>query len=248
MMLLGKGLFILGICALIYFAVVIIADFSWIWIVAGLFFCLSGLAFSMDPKQAGFVLPLQTVCGVCLIMGAAATFVLGSMIFSGMLEKPGDDLEYILVLGAQVKGQEPSVSLRKRLEAAYEYGIEHPDVTYVLCGGQGSGEDISEAACMQRYLLEKGIPKEKLLMEDTSTSTWENLVFADRLYHLKQAKTGIVSNNFHIYRALRLAKKLEYTQVSGIPAGFYRRMQLHFIVREMFALVKELLTGRMGII
>lgn len=243
-MVLGKGLFVLGICALVYFAVVIIADFSWIWVVAGVFFCLSGQLFCQDPRQVPNALPLQIVCGICLIIGLLAVVFLGSLIFSGMREKPGDDLEYLLVLGAQVKGREPSVSLEKRLEAAYQYGCEHPEVTFVLCGGQGSGEEISEALCMQQYLLEKGIDQGRLLLEDRSTSTQENLIFADRLYHLKQARVGIVSNNFHIYRALRLAKKTGYTQVSGIPAGFYRRMQLHFIVREMLALVREWMLGR----
>ena len=71
----------------------------------------------------------------------------------------------------------------------------------------------------------------------------ENLKFSDEMTGCKEKKTGILSNDFHVYRAVRLAKKLGYVSPEGIAAQSDPFMELHYIVREIFALVKEQLKG-----
>ena len=61
--------------------------------------------------------------------------------------------------------------LKHRLDAAYDYLTEHPDVPVIVCGGQGPDESISEAQCMYEYLTKKGIAAERITQEDRSTST-----------------------------------------------------------------------------
>ena len=78
-----------------------------------------------------------------------------------------------------------------------------------------------------------------MILEDESVSTMENLQFCARLSDCKEKKTGIVSNNFHVYRALKLAKKQGYQDVCGVSASSDWRYQIHYMVREAFALVKE---------
>jgi uncharacterized SAM-binding protein YcdF (DUF218 family) len=87
------------------------------------------------------------------------------------------------------------------------------------------------------------VDPERLVLEDRSVSTRENLVFSDQLTGCGKARTGIVSNNFHIYRAVGLARKLGYAHPEGIAASSDAVMQVHFVVREIFALAKEKLKG-----
>ena len=94
---------------------------------------------------------------------------------------------YLIVLGAAVHGDRPSLSLYHRLSSALDYLNTYPDSKAVLSGGQGKGENISEALCMHDWLVSSGIEEERLIMEDRSTSTMENLMFS--MEKLKENKT-----------------------------------------------------------
>ena len=242
---LGNVLIGAGICCFVYFAAVCIAHFSWIWIAGGLYLILSGVMLKTDVigGSAGQMLRWAVLALTALL--GAGMLLLGAEVVSGMHPEVPDDLDYLIILGAQVNGETPSRSLKMRLEAALDYAKDHPDVRFVLTGGAGSGEDITEALCMKRFLLESGIAEERLLLEDQSTSTRENLEFSDRLYRLKGEKTGLVSNDYHLRRATGLARFMGYRCCFGVPARSVAYMQPHAVLREMFALVKERLTGQM---
>ena len=147
----------------------------------------------------------------------------------------------VVVLGCKVKGDVPSLMLRRRLEAACTYLEEHPEVMCIVSGGQGAGEKISEAQAMQTYLIEKGIDAERILMEDKSTNTEENLAFSKNI--LEENGLGnaalIVTDGFHQYRASLFAEELGLdaystscnTQDILIPT---------YWVRDWFALAKEI--------
>ena len=179
------------------------------------------------------------------------SFAVGLLIFmiaegcivSRMSAEPKENLDYMIVLGAQVHGERPSRALKLRLEKATQEWERCGKPILLLSGGQGDGESITEAECMKRFLVEKGIPEDKMILEDESVSTMENLQFCARLSDCKEKKTGIVSNNFHVYRALKLAKKQGYQDVCGVAAGSDWRYQIHYMVREAFALVKEKIKG-----
>ncbi len=89
-----------------------------------------------------------------------------------------DDIDYMVVLGARLYGRVPSPALYERLEKAYEYVKDKKDLKIIVTGGQGENEDIPEAKAMKIFLVEKGIDKERIILEDKSTSTYENLKFA----------------------------------------------------------------------
>ena len=102
---------------------------------------------------------------------------------------------------------------------------------------------MTEAECMRRGLVQRGIDSARLILEDKSTSTKENLIFSSRLADVKNSRTGLVTQNFHIYRSLKLARYQNYKNVFGIAAPSEAIYQPHFLVREGFALVKEKLVG-----
>lgn len=113
----------------------------------------------------------------------------------------------VVVLGCRVIGERPSRILQERLDAAYTYLCGHPDAVCVLSGGQGADEEVSEAACMYEYLVAKGIARERLIQENMSTSTEENMKFSKKIFEEQDLgdEAVIITSEFHEYRARLLA-------------------------------------------
>ncbi len=150
---------------------------------------------------------------VAVLIGSVCFGFICSRVISGMKSSGKKNLDYVVVLGAHVKGDVPSKALELRLKAALKYARENEDTTLILSGGQGFGEDITEAKWMENYLTAHGISQERLVLEEKSTSTKENLKFSDELTGCSKKNTGILSNNFHVYRAVKLAKSWDKTSL-----------------------------------
>lgn len=210
---------------------------------AALLVLMYGLLKFPTPVTAGI---FKVLC-VLLILGSIAAAVTAGFIVSAA--HPGEipACDYVVVLGAGVRGTVPSLSLRERINAAYDYLTAHPDAVAVLSGGQGDGEEISEAACMFRELTEMGIPSDRLLLEENSTSTIENLTFSMELLEAqtgsRPTKIGIVSSEYHLFRAKQFAKGLGLDAV-GIPARTsWFALRLNYYLREIAAVWKYLVLG-----
>ena len=189
---------------------------------------------------------LRTGLAVLVCAGFLCLFGLLILIGSTFEEKGEPNLPYVIVLGAQMKENGPSVALEKRLQKAYRYLSENPETLCVLSGGQGSNEPVSEAQGMYEYLVKKGVDSKRLILEDQSTNTVENLQFSRKLIPEEIQKVGIVTSNFHVYRSLQLAKKQGFSDVVGISAasGFY--FLPNNVLRECFGIVKDRLYGNLN--
>ncbi|MBE6960965.1 MAG: YdcF family protein [Ruminococcaceae bacterium] len=171
----------------------------------------------------------------------------GMILWAGERPTPDDEPVAVVVLGAGVNGTIPSLTLRTRLDAAAEYLQMHPDVPAVLSGGQGPGEDITEAQAMYTALIGCGIAAERLLLEERSTSTAENLAYSMRVLESAGLDTAgviaIVTNDFHLFRAQMLARDAGMN-VIGVPAELpWWWLNANYYIREFFALGKLLLLG-----
>ena len=216
--------------------------FLWFWLLAGMGFTgISVLLFLHARTGLLSKLPKAVrVAGVVLVVVGVVVYLLMEVLIASKMQAQGQKgAGYVVVLGAQVRGTRVTKSLKKRLDAAYDYLQENPQAKVVCTGGQGTGEDVPEAVAMGAYLEERGIEKDRILLEDRSVSTYENLKFTLALLGEKDAKVVIVTNNFHVYRALFLAKQVGFTDVSGVAADSDARLQLNYMVREGFALLKE---------
>ncbi len=146
---------------------------------------------------------------------------------------------YLIVLGAAVHGDRPSLSLYHRLASALDYLEQYPDSKAVLSGGQGKGENISEALCMHDWLVSNGIEEDRLILEDRSTSTMENLSFSWDILKAEGCAPddiAILSSNYHLYRSKMMARSigLEPAGVCGVPG--YPIYTLGMFIREAFGL------------
>ncbi len=148
--------------------------------------------------------------------------------------------KYIIVLGSKVKGELPSPALRHRLEGALDYVNQHPHSTAILSGGRGSDEGISEALCMYRWLVEHGVEPGRLIMEDRSATTMENLVFSFEIIRSRgdepDGNIALVSSAYHLCRAKQMAKMLGASAVGVAGNPGYPVYMLNCYIREAFAL------------
>ncbi len=219
----------------------------WIWPAASAFLFICYLWVTGRPpfSRLHLIKWLRICASVLLVLIFGFFATVECLVISGMDDDGEPGLDYIIVLGAQVKGTRPSMALRWRIDRAYEYLTENPDTFAVVSGGQGQGEDISEAECMKRELVSRGIPEERILMEDRSTSTMENIRFSLEVIGRDGVRIGIVTNNFHVWRAVKIAHRAGADGAVGIAAPFRNALIFHYMAREFFSTVMNSMNGNM---
>ncbi|MFJ8518444.1 YdcF family protein [Lysinibacillus xylanilyticus] len=182
--------------------------------------------------------------GVILLAICIVIFIwLGEEIKQGVQPAANGTATYIIVLGAKVKpGGIPSLSLKNRLEEAVKYLNKYPHVKVIVSGGQGADEEQTEASVMFKYLQDKGIDTNRILVEEQSTSTYENLQFSKELLPKGTKKITILSNDFHLKRAKYLAESLGF-EVDVVAAKTPKSVEIQLKLRERAALLKTYIIG-----
>ena len=190
---------------------------------------------------------LKRIFTVILCIGLLVVGVTECVIIKASFGDPKEHCDYMVVLGAKVRTEGPSVSLMDRIRAAKTYLDSHPDVIAVVSGGQGTDEPMTEARCMYEELVELGVDPQRIWIEDQATSTWENLNFSLNLIEEKTGtrpgKIGILSSEYHLYRASLFADACGVESV-GIPAATSRLPQkINHFMREVAGVWHYLLLG-----
>ncbi|MBQ8974923.1 MAG: YdcF family protein [Oscillospiraceae bacterium] len=183
---------------------------------------------------------LRRIFTVLLVI-CLAVFALGEIpVLRCAVTDAPEDTRYVIVLGAGVNGTAPSRSLSDRLRCACEYLSSHPEATAIVSGGQGSGEDISEAQAMYDYLTSQGIPGERVIKEDRATTTRENLLYSFDIIDAAggdAAKVAVLSSEYHLYRAKLYAEDMGHS-VSGIAARTsMTTLRINYFIREGLGVV-----------
>jgi uncharacterized SAM-binding protein YcdF (DUF218 family) len=162
-----------------------------------------------------------------------------------MNSTPENGADYIIILGCQVIGEYASLPLLQRGYTGIRYLNRNPETKVIVSGGQGPGEDITEAEALRRLLLENKIDRNRILLEDKSRNTKQNLMFSNELYDLLDKNVIIVTSDYHMFRALSIARKLNYTNVSGLPSRSQRSVLPAFLMREYISIKYNKIIGRM---
>ncbi len=236
---------ILGLLGILYGFVVMSAAsgtrFYCVWLLIGAAFIavsllMRGGFFERNPAAGKILL-------AAALIGAAALAVLLGIILRHFGDRGEKNLDYIIVLGAQVRESGPSLVLRHRLDRASVYLEENGGTICIVSGGQGPNEPFSEAEGMKRYLEGRGIDGSRVIMEDRSLDTGGNIANSMKLISGENPGIGIVTNNFHLARALRIAEKKGLENVCGIAAGSEALFLPNNMLRECLAIMKELVLG-----
>ncbi len=191
----------------------------------------------------GIPLALRCAVGLVLLLFVVYEVVVFIAIGRHFNEYAADGLDYVVALGAQVLSGKPGRTFSRRLNAAREYLCRNPRSRCIVCGAQGSNEEVPEAHAGRDYLVERGIDSNRILLEDRSYSTVQNLQNAAKLVDPTHDAIAIVTSNFHMARSLAIARKSGFNHVSGIAVETNRRELLNSIVRESFAWAKDILSG-----
>lgn len=223
--------------------------FSSIFCILGIIILIYGyieLKFQIDfwgriPKGLRSIIKVLFCIGLVIFIAVESIIIYNGQHYDN--EKP----DYLIVLGAGLRGDKISTSLLYRLETALDFHEIYPDVKIVVSGGQGEGENMTEAKAMRNFLVDNGIDPSLIIMEEKSTDTYENFLYSKQVLEDETGKEDftitVVSNGFHMYRAKLLANEVGFNSY-GYPAPSHKASALVFYVREFFGVIKAYIFNR----
>ena len=165
----------------------------------------------------------------------------------GQIKVTKAPIEGLYVIEPAVHGDSPSLALTHRLEGALDYLNRYPDSVAIVSGGQGKGENMTEAKCMYDWLTAHGVDGDRLILEEQATNTAENFAYSSSLLEARGIDTAedsvaVVTNDFHVARARLAAQKAGYGATLGIPAKLpWKHLSANYYLREAFAVVKTVI-------
>lgn len=177
--------------------------------------------------------------GILLVFVVSFVIIEGCII-SQMHAKADENLDYIIVLGAQVRADGPSNVLKHRLNTAIDYLEKNPETICIVSGGQGYNEPCTEAQAMADYMEAAGIEKDRLILEDESKTTEQNIKYSKK-YMKNGASVGIITNDFHMFRAMQITKGEGLKSAKAIAAGSNPLYLPNNMLREYLAEWKYLI-------
>jgi len=192
-------------------------------------------------KRVGRIVVNVFVIGVTIAV--LYTVVISAMMIAAMNREPPEDATLILH-GAQVVGEQPSLILQRRMETALEFLQETPRSVAVLSGGLGTDATISEAEAMRRFLVLGGISDDRLFVEDRSTSTYENVGFSKIIIEEQNLSrnVAITTDGFHQFRAQRFARDAGL-YASALPSNTPVFNLPYYWLRELAAITVQVVLG-----
>ncbi len=205
---------------------------------AALFFMVLKIMSRRYPGPCRFILRFFVIM-ICV----GVVFTAGTAIYlvaSGS-NSNNENADYAIVFGAGVNGRTPSRSLMTRINAAIKYGRENPDTVFILSGGQGRGEEITEAQCMYDYMVKSGIDGSRLILEDKATNTRENAKFSCEIIFSEDpgfnGRVCVITEVYHGARAKLCTENMGISDVV-VKTGYsgYPILTVNYYLREVFAL------------
>ena len=191
---------------------------------------------------------LWRILAVLVCVGVVYFIAVEIPIVKNARTDPEPQRDYLVVLGAAVYGDEPSLTLVRRLEGALDYLNRYPESVAIVSGGMGPGETVTEAQAMYDWLTDHGIAPERVLKEERATSTRENLEYSFQIIRDRgdepAGKVAIVSSAYHLYRAKLMAARLGVPDAAGVAAPWgYFFVMLNYFIREAFGVTRLWVLG-----
>lgn len=238
--------FFVSVFCIIYYGIIVAysgtkTSFSGFWPFFAMF-----SAFLAVWIQSQFYLALPNAVTFILKLFGTAVILLFVILFLRIFYDRSDtdvEADYLIVLGAIVRGETPSNALKERIVTAYEYLSSHDTCIAILTGYRNEQAHISQGKCMQKELRKMGIPYHRLLAEPDARTTYENFQFSKDYITRSDPKIAVVTSDFHLHRAKKTAWKCGYKNIKGIGAKTPTPLILHCYVRECFSFLKFLLRG-----
>ena len=239
-----KKLFlVIGSICLIYGIIVLLIIgfgniFSYFFALTGILFLLLSFYYEKLSRK------IRTIILCIIVIGMIPFGFLEARIISCGIRQPEAHADYVILLGSGVSETGPSVDFMARIRAAENYLKDNPGTAIIVTGAQGSNEPVSEASAAREQMLAAGIDPDRIILEDRSYSTLQNLQNSRMLIE-KEGRNAdvcsivIVSSAFHLYRAGYIAEQIGFRNVSCLGSHGLRILDLQYYTREFFACIKE---------
>ena len=199
-------------------------------------------------KKIKFYSVIKNIIKTVILMGIIVFVIIETAIVT-FPKCNKENSEYVLILGAGLdNGITPNLILKERLDTAIRYINYCGNPEYiVLSGGKGNDEEISEAEAMNKYLIDRGIPRNKIIIEDKSRNTYENFLYSKEKIQEKSGKqikdinVKIITSDFHAFRSSIIAKRNGYEKFNNYSSSTECYLMPVTYTREAFAIVKSLI-------
>lgn len=239
-----------SILSLLYFCIISVysgidTSFSWFWPAAGTvgimvcFLIRNRISYGIEVRGGIFFL-LSMIVTICL----AVFLYIETVLIYNSRQKLVPGLDYVIILGAQVKGMKLSRTLLKRLDYAVWYMKENRETIAIVSGGKGRSTMLTEAEAMKQYLVRKGISKDRIKKEEKARNTFENFLYSKSFLNLNSS-VACITNGFHIYRSLQIARKQGLNQIRGLSAPTDKVLAVNYYVREAVGVIKDKVLGNL---
>lgn len=241
---------VIGILCLAYYVVVVVytgfqSAFSMFWLVLGILCILGTLEVRSRfwfPEWNRMLLWVRVCVSTTVAAGVVIFLITEGFIVSQMVAEPPENLDYIVLSGAGVGGNQSETDQEKCLDAALGYLEENPGTQVIVSGGVSEYEHLTYAQIMGAWLVTKGIEPERIIYENHANSIQENIGYSEAMIEEEDATIGVVTMNYHTFRAKMIAAK-EGVSVHTIPASQGYVLILNNMVYEFFAVMKDKLVG-----
>ncbi|MBE5816645.1 MAG: YdcF family protein [Clostridiales bacterium] len=210
-------------------------------LILGIIIMLYGVFFTYINKKLPKWIRICVV-SVCTIVCIFVVFLFAY----GLNDTANYKEDVLIVLGATIKGDKPSKALCDRLDIAVEYHKKNPDAIIVVSGGQGPGENITEARAMSDYLISKGVPEDKIIKEDKSTSTFENFTNTKALLDKTlegEYTVAFATSEYHVFRGVNMAESVGFKDVTHLHSRSRWWAVIPSGMRECLAVMKFIAFG-----
>lgn len=192
-------------------------------------------------KSYNFAWYVDTSLGAIDVVLEALLFIAHSYVvtaFVNYVNVDTDDVDYVVVLGARLdENAKVSGQLKSRCDTAIDFAKKNPNTKIIMSGAVSGTAEISEAAGMKAYAVERGFPAQRILLEEKAENTNENIRYSYDLME-SESKFAIVSTNYHLQRGLLIARKYNMDCI-GIPATTDWRTAALGFINEIFKYIRR---------
>lgn len=214
--------------------------------VSGVFLIIYGMSFitTKNVRLNIKLLLLQRLLAGVVLIGVVSFISIESLIFQSLKSNDKAEVKYAVILGAGVKGEEPSATLKRRLDTSIDYLNKNLNTKIIASGGLGKEATLTEAEAMKRYFIAHGIDESRILKEEKSTTSDENLKYTKELltslYDEDVPEMLIITSDYHMFRAKHIAERY-YAKVYGISSETPSTVMINYAIREYLAVLKMLM-------
>jgi len=225
-------------------------SFTFMAVSAFLMVSLSAAAIWMAIRRRGALNKLRggavwRSARIALSIFAVFFIAIESLIFAASLPTEIPNTKEALILGAHVSSEGPSPTLYSRLVAGAQYALANPDAVLIVSGGRGLDEPVSEAEAMREFLIRRGVDARRIVTEDKSHNTFENLVNTREMLSPDDNPypITIITSEFHVCRTAMLAARAGFKPYF-LPAPTPPGILPSYYSREFFGLIKSFFADR----